>query len=149
MSRFFRLAPLLLLSACTKPVDVPSDSYGLLLRFGEIKKVVAGPAQIEAAPIIDSLLLIEKAHALELNDGQYSIRYMVTDPKGYYMVLGGNRSIWHTLEKELARQSLKGKAINSQGELYDLVEGMKLPIKVLRTPEKAYTGSPNSKKSDR
>jgi hypothetical protein len=134
MSRIFLLAPLLL-SACTKPADIPSDSYGLLLRFGEIKKVVVGPAQIDAAPVIDTLLLIEKSHTLELNEGQYSIRYMIVDPTKYYMVFGGNRSIWHALENELARQSLKGKAINSQAELYDLVEGMKLPIKVLRTPD--------------
>ncbi len=132
MNRIFGLASLLLLTACTKLVPVPSDSYAILLRFGEIKKAVSGPAQIDMAPFIDHLRLIDKEHVIVLNDGQYSIRYLVVDPSKYYMLLGGNRSILPFLEKELARGSLKGKAINSQDELYDLIEEMKLPIKILR-----------------
>ena len=129
---FFLFASLLLLGACTKVTDVPSGKHAFTLRLGHVQQVVSGPAQIDSAPMLDNIIFIDELHTVELNNSQYSIRYRVVDPVQYYLRLGGNHSIFYFVQDQLATLALNGKSINSQDELYDLIEGLKLPIELLR-----------------
>jgi hypothetical protein len=133
MKRVFLFVPLLLLGACTSSVAIPADKYGVLLRFGEIKEAVQGPAMLDKAFAVEHVILINKEYSIKLNNDQYLVRYQVVDPKRYFLLVHGNGSILELVEKELARQSLQGKAVASEAKLHALIESMKLPIRVERT----------------
>jgi hypothetical protein len=143
MQRAFLLASLLALNACTSSVHVPAEKYGLLFRLGEIKQTAPGPATLDKVFMMEHVILIDKEYTIELNNGQYVVRYEVVDPGTYFQTVHGNDSILGLLEKELARQSLRGNATDSQAKLHTLIESMKLPIKVLRVTKRAAGSYPS------
>ena len=132
--RYTILALVLLLSGCTSSIDIPEDQYGLLFRFGEIQTSASGPAKIDKAFFIEHVVLIDKLFELKMDEGRYLVRYEVTDPKRYYKVTGGNRTISGILGRELARLSLRGKAIHTQSQLHEVIEDMNLPIHIVEGP---------------
>lgn len=125
---------LLGLSACSRTIEVPKDQFGVLLYMGEIKSSVSGPAKLEKGFLFSYVSLINKREKIELNNGKYIIEYEVIDPEQYYKLMGGNRTILGSLEKEIAKQAINGKAIKSIYDLYELIDNLKLPIRILKNP---------------
>jgi hypothetical protein len=136
--KYFILAIALLLTGCTTVIDIPEDKHGVLLRFGEIRGSVAGPAKLHKTVLIEHIVLINKVFELKVNEGQYAIRYKVTDPERYFRMMGGNRSILVLLERELAKRSLKGEAVHSEEQLLGIIKSVDLPIIVVKEPNQAF-----------
>lgn len=126
------MCTLLVLTACTRTVEVPENQFGVLLYMGEIKGSVSGPAKLEQGFLFGSVRLINKRERVELNNGKYIIEYEVVDPEQYYEMMGGNRNILEFLEKGIAKQALNGKAIKSVYDLYEIIDNSKLPIKIIK-----------------
>ncbi|OYY40383.1 MAG: hypothetical protein B7Y56_15950 [Gallionellales bacterium 35-53-114] len=99
------------------------------MRLGEIQSSVSGPATLEKAFLIESVRFIEKKKKFELGNGKYIIEYEILDPEEYYKLMG-NRSMEEILEKRIAKQALNGKAINSKYDLFEIIDSIKLPIKL-------------------
>ncbi|HQS60041.1 MAG TPA: hypothetical protein PKZ37_16815 [Gallionellaceae bacterium] len=129
MKLLFIVCTLVFLSACSKTIDIPKEEYGVLLRLGEIQSSVSGPATLEKAFLIESVRFIEKKKKFELGNGKYIIEYEILDPEEYYKLMG-NRSMEEILEKRIAKQALNGKAINSKYDLFEIIDSIKLPIKL-------------------
>ena len=67
---FAFLLVMLLITACSKSVDIPEDKYALLLSFGKIEKVIEGPGKIDAAPVIEHIVYIEKKNNISIGNGK-------------------------------------------------------------------------------
>jgi hypothetical protein len=130
MRVFTTIISVLLLTGCTKSVDVPKDKYGISTRFGEIQKSISGPGTIKHTIFIGNVTLINKKDKFMLHDKKFIVHYSVDNPEEYFKRIGwrGNPFIIELIEKELAKHALVGKVVNTKELLYEMIEGMNLPI---------------------
>ena len=122
------------LSGCSKTVDVPESKYGLVFYLGKIEKVVEGPAQADITILLGAVQYINKKEVISLANGMYVIHYEVTNPKEYYIKTIGNGAsyIEQKVKDVITEKSLNGEAVSNINQLIEIIEDMKLPIKVVK-----------------
>lgn len=113
-----------LLSACSKEVNIPSDKYGVLLRFGEVVGHVAGPAAMGKQIFVESVVLLDKKNEIVINGTRYA--YVITDPAEYYKRFGLGEE---RLEIHIANNILKRS--QTRQHIEELIETESLPINLL------------------
>lgn len=120
------------LSGCSKTVNVPEGKYGLVFYLGKIENVIEGPAQANMSLVLGNMQYVNKREEINLGNGAYIIYYEVLDPKEYYIkTAGGSASYIEQKVKDIvAKMSLSGTAIKSKNQLIEIIEEMKLPIKI-------------------
>jgi hypothetical protein len=128
MKIYYLFIAMFLLVGCSQSIDVPKDNYGLLLKMGKIEKTVSGPATIEKGFIFEQVKFISKKDTLELARGKFVVHYSVKEPERYYQKIGSSCQFYRLVEKELARYALDGKVVNTHVLLFEMIEGMGLPI---------------------
>jgi hypothetical protein len=124
---FITLA-LFILTGCSQQIDVPENQYAILFHMGEIKKTVSGPVTIEKGFMFEHVRFINKKDSVELGGGRFIVHYSVSEPEMYYRVIGSNCKLYSLIEKELARQALDGKIVNTPELLFNMIKDMSLPI---------------------
>lgn len=128
MRILFILVPLFLLTGCSQQVDVPEDQYGILFRMGKIEKTVSGPATLEKGFMFEHVTFIDKKDSVELGGGKFIVKYSVSEPEKYHRAIGSSCRLYSKIEKELARYALDGKVVNTSALLFEMINGMDLPI---------------------
>jgi len=117
----------LLVSGCSQITDVPEGSYGILLRFGEVKSVATGPTKLRSQTFLENTVVVEKVHESKLEGISKPIRFVVTDPVKYYIATGESLSLDRIFETHLEILKDRGE-IQSMENLMKSINKLNLPI---------------------
>ena len=114
-------------SECSQITDVPEGSYGILLRFGEVKSVATGPTKLRSQTLLEKTVVIEIVHESKLENFSKPIRFVVNDPVKYYIATGDSLSLDKIFETHLEILKDKGE-IQSMENLMKSINKLNLPI---------------------
>ena len=117
----------LLLSGCSQITDVPEGSYGILLRFGEVKSVATGPTRLRSQTFLENTVVVNKVHEFKLDGLSKPVRYVVSDPVKYYVATGKSLSLDKVFATHLRILKDNGE-VQSLENLIKSINKLNLPI---------------------
>ena len=116
-----------LLCGCARITDVPEGSYGILLRFGEVKSVSAGPTKLRSQTFLENTVIVNRVNESRLEGFSEPIRFVVSDPVKYYIATGESLSLDKVFETHLRILKDNGE-IQSIENLIKSINKLNLPI---------------------
>lgn len=122
---FVVCAAMIILSGCSRSIEVPEGKFGVLMRFGKIESYVSGPSVIDKAIFTESVVFVDKDSEVLVQNGAFRITYTVTNPKQYYARFGsGQARLQQLIEKKIAEEGKEKR------NLLDVIKNMDLPISI-------------------
>ena len=110
MKSIVLLVMALLVSGCSQTTDVPEGSYGILLRFGDVKSVATGPTKLRSQALLEKTVVVKIVHESKLETFSKPIRFVVSDPVKYYIATGESLSLDEIFEAHLEISKTKEKS---------------------------------------